>query len=277
MVRTAINDPWRPDDDPGRQPEPIDQWVSAGFAVEEAEIWRNWRFCMRTADAWRGAAVLDGLQAARWSAAGVTPNTVGQWRRAGIEATEAITWNELGISFGEARQNKAKGVTPDEAYSRVSPQPPPVPTQANPALPLPNLHAGGGMLASGRAPSMGPGFSPFLLRNYMMRQWAHEEAMAWASEGIDVIDAELWRAMGLRPSEAARFVQDGSSAAEAVLGWWRAGIPVDEVADWIGAGLERGRGGRADALEASLLNKRPLCVPFATSQWPVRRLSRQPR
>ena len=57
----------------------------------------------------RDAAVPDGLRAAQWSTAGVTPATVAQWRAAAIEATEAVTWHELGFSFQEAQQHKAKG------------------------------------------------------------------------------------------------------------------------------------------------------------------------
>ncbi len=62
----------------------------------------------------------------------------------------------------------------------------------------------------------------------------------------------IWKALGLRPNEAGRLVRKGVALADTVRDWWRAGIPIREVADWIGAGLTpeeafRQRSGRSVA------------------------------
>lgn len=40
-----------------------------------------------------------------------------------------------------------------------------------------------------------------------------------------------------RPAEAGRLTRQGHTAVNVVQDWWRAGIPLDEVAEWLGAGL----------------------------------------
>ena len=99
-------------------------------------------------------------------------------------------------------------------------------------------------LGLGGGPMMGPaqkfieaGVARPLLHSYLLRQWNDDEAVAWAKEGIDAPEAQLWKALSLRPTEAGRLARQGSSVVNTVREWWRAGIPVDEVADWIGAGL----------------------------------------
>ncbi len=81
------------------------------------------------------------------------------------------------------------------------------------------------------------GVPPQLLHGYMARQWFDEEAVAWATEGIDAAEAPVWKALGLHPNEAGRLARQGATLAATVSDWWRAGIPIGEVADWIGAGL----------------------------------------
>jgi hypothetical protein len=81
------------------------------------------------------------------------------------------------------------------------------------------------------------GVPPQILHSYMARQWFDDEAVAWAKEGIDGAEAPVWKALGLRPDEAARLVRKGVTLAGTVRDWWRAGIPIGEVAGWIGAGL----------------------------------------
>src|SRR5260370_31241681 len=80
------------------------------------------------------------------------------------------------------------------------------------------------------------GVPPQLLHGYMARQWFDEEAVAWATEGIDAAEAPVWKALGLHPNEAGRLARQGATLAATVSDWWRAGIPIGEVADWIGAG-----------------------------------------
>lgn len=71
---------------------------------------------------------------------------------------------------------------------------------------------------------------------YLHSQWLDDEAIAWASHGIEATEALAWKELGLTPVEAARQEQ-GQSAMQTAKAWWQAGVPVEEVADWIGAGL----------------------------------------
>jgi hypothetical protein len=75
------------------------------------------------------------------------------------------------------------------------------------------------------------------MQGYMQQQWLDDDAVAWASQGIEANDAYLWHELGLTPLEAARLSVQGRAPGEVIREWWRAGIPFDEVADWIGAGL----------------------------------------
>jgi hypothetical protein len=81
------------------------------------------------------------------------------------------------------------------------------------------------------------GVPPHLLHSYMARQWLDDEAVTWAKEGIDGAEAPVWKALGLHPQEAGGLDRKGVTLADTVRDWWRAGIPIGEVADWIGAGL----------------------------------------
>lgn len=72
----------------------------------------------------------------------------------------------------------------------------------------------------------------------MTRQWFDDSAVAWAREGIDAVEAQLWKELGLRPAETGRLVRKGATVHQTVRDWWAAGIPIDEVSDWIGAGLK---------------------------------------
>jgi hypothetical protein len=96
------------------------------------------------------------------------------------------------------------------------------------------------------------GVPPQMLHSYLARQWFDDEAVAWAKEGIDGAEASVWKALGLRPSEAGRLVRQGATLADTVRDWWRAGIPIGEVADWIGAGLtpKEAAGQRAKGITA---------------------------
>ncbi len=105
------------------------------------------------------------------------------------------------------------------------------------------------------------GVPPQMLHSYMTRQWFDDEAVAWAKAGIDGAEAPVWKALGLRPNEARRLDRTGATLAGTVRDWWRAGIPIDEVADWIGAGLTpdqalRERSGR-HAAPAHVMRGRP--------------------
>jgi hypothetical protein len=241
MVRTGVDNPWRPDEDPERQPEPLDEWLSAGFAKEDAEVWRNWRFRIGTAAAWRDAGVVDGLRAAQWSTAGVTPDTVNQWRAAGIDATEAVTWHELGFSFAEARRHKQAGRSPGQAFDNGTRSASVSATSAASGSIVSGV-ARSGLGRAGAPPHLqrflDAGVDPRVIHSYMSRQWTDDEAVGWARQGIDAAEARIWMILGLEPSEAARLERQGLSVAETLRQWWRTGIPIEEVGHWIGAGLK---------------------------------------
>jgi hypothetical protein len=240
MTRTGIDNPWRPEGEPEREPEPLDQWIESGIPHEEAETWRNWRYRINEAKAWRHAGVLGGLQAAQWSTAGVTSATVDRWRAAAIDATEAVNWHEFGLDLEEAKRHKAAGRTPEQAWNEL---------QGSARSSHASFTAGGRGFVStpgrprGLPPSdserfMQAGVPGHVIPSYMIRQWFDDTALSWAKEGIDATEAHLWRELGLRPAEVVRLTQQGATLSQTVRDWWRAGIPIDEVAEWIGAGLK---------------------------------------
>lgn len=237
MARTGVDNPWRPEGEPDPEPEPLDEWIAAGIPREEAETWRNWRYRISEAQAWRRAGVHGGLPAAQWSTAGVTPDTVNQWRVAAIDATEAVNWHELGFGLEEARRHKSSGRTPSQAWEQENAS-----RQAGSMSFVTSRGAGriGGRRGPGRdiEKFMEAGVPGQVMHSYMIRQWFDDIALAWAREGIDAADAQLWQELGLKPSEAGRLTRKGITVFETVRDWWRAGVPMDEVADWLGAGLK---------------------------------------
>jgi hypothetical protein len=243
MSRTGL-DTEEPDD---REPEEIGLWLDAGFGGDEAATWRRWRFTIAKAHAWRERGVDEGIQAAQWQTAGVSPETVGDWKAAGIGATEAVYWHEFSFSLEQARDHKRHGRGPAAAFATLHP-------------PAQNIvqARGGGWAA--RAPSVvrvmpggmtgmagmagGPlqrfhqsGADPRLMHGYLQCSWVDDDAVEWARQGIEVRDAYTWFDLGLRPAEAGRLVLQGRTPGDVVREWWSAGIPFDEAAEWIGAGL----------------------------------------
>jgi hypothetical protein len=244
VTRTGVDNPWRPEDEPDRDPEPLAEWIQAGIPVEEAEIWRNWRYRIAKAAAWRRAGVLGGLQAAQWSTAGVTPQTVERWRAAAIDATEAVNWHELGFTLEQAARHKTNGLSPSQAFDRQQSAPGPIGMSVSGGTPI--VHTAVSRHGFGGRPGPPPDFQKFLeagvpppvLNSYMTRQWVDDDAVSWAKEGIDAADAQLWKELGLQAAEAGRLTRQGATVSQTVREWWQAGIPIDEVADWIGAGLK---------------------------------------
>jgi hypothetical protein len=225
MISRDADDPWRDDG----EPEPLQAWLRAGFGREEAEVWRGWRFMLAHARAWQAAGVRDGLEAAQWTTAGVSPGSVEQWRWAGIDATEAVRWHEFGFDLPAARRHKAKGRGPDEAFQRPGRRGGATAT----AFFTPAASRGAGPIER----FMDAGIPGELLQSYLVRKWLDDEAFAWAKANVDAGDARLWQQLRIRPEEAGRLIRQGRTVADVVRDWWRAGIPFDEVADWIGAGL----------------------------------------
>ena len=230
MTRTRVG----ADEPDHGEPEKLADWLAAGFAREDAENWRRWRFKLARAEAWRQRGVLDGLRAAQWQTAGVTPGTVEAWRAAGIGAPEAVRWHELGYELDAVRAEKQKGNGPEQAFAQAN--------QARSAY-VSSRSIG----ASGRLARRGPGglvahfqqsgVDPRIMHSYMQHQWFDEEALEWAKQGIEAQDAYTWYELGLTASEAGRLTIHGRSPGDVIREWWSAGIPFSEVGDWIGAGL----------------------------------------
>ncbi len=229
VMQTGI-DVAEPDD---HEPEELALWVAAGFTAGTAEVWRRWRFTIARAQAWVAAGVDEGLHAAQWSTAGVTPDTVAEWRKVGIGPGEAVRWHEFGFGLEAARAEKGRGHGPDEAFARAHARQQAgrssgriinrVSMSQGLASPLRGLHEAG--------------VDPRLIHSYMQHQWMDESAVAWATQGIDAADAYMWHELGLTPAEAGRLELQGRTVGDVVREWWSAGIPFEEFADWIGAGL----------------------------------------
>ncbi len=230
MNRTRI-DASEPDDS---EPEELDAWVAAGFDRRDAQVWRSWRFTIARAEGWLQQGVTEGLHAAQWMAAGVEPTTVQEWVDADIDAPEAAQWHEMDYDLAGAKAEKAKGLGPTEAFQQAQ--------QAQRAQSMGNIaypsFTSQVRIARGGTARMGQGGpDPRVLQSYHRRQWVDEEAMEWASQGIDAADAYTWHALGLTPVEAGRLAIQGRGPGDVIREWWRTGIPFEEVADWIGAGL----------------------------------------
>lgn len=205
-------------------------WARAGVPHDDVAGWRRWRIEPADARAWRAAGVTDGLTAAQWETARVTPRTVRAWVAEGISPTEAVRWHEFGFGLEGAKAERAQGRSPTQALE---------------------ARAATHQAASARAGLMGGSPDPNdpvhrflqgggdhrLLHDYMQHRWVDESAIAWARQGIGASDAYLWHDIGLTAEEAGRLVAGGQAIGDVVRTWWATGIPFDEVADWIGAGL----------------------------------------
>jgi hypothetical protein len=221
-VRRTRTDASEPDDS---EPEDLEAWVAAGFDPRDAQAWRNWRFSIARAEAWLQQGVTEGLHAAQWMAAGVNPTTIQKWTDADIDASEAALWHEMGFDIDGAKAGKAKGLGPTDAFA-----------QSQPARPMTSLSVRRNV-PRGLLGGFGPGGDPRVMHGYHQRQWVDEEAMKWASQGIEAADAYTWHALGLDPVEAGRLAVQGRGPGDVIREWWSTGIPFAEVADWIGAGL----------------------------------------
>ena len=89
------------------------------------------------------------------------------------------------------------------------------------------------------------GVDPRVIHSYAQHQWTDESAVAWAKQGIEANEAYMWHELGLKPAEAGRLELLGRTVGDVVREWWTAGIPFEEFADWIGAGLSARRSSRA--------------------------------
>jgi hypothetical protein len=214
-------------DDPDRPPEDLTSWLAAGMRRVEALSWRRWNFPLDVAVRWRTAGVSEALGAAQWQAAGVKPETVGEWIDAEIGSSEAIRWHEFGFDLDAAREHTKNGRSAEDAYqwqSRLR--------QAS------GLHSVMGTPQEDKVRKfMQSGAAHEVVRGYFEQQWFDDDAIDWAGAGIQASDARMWQVIGLTAAEAAELSKADRTPALVIQEWWRAGIPFDEVADWIGAGL----------------------------------------
>jgi hypothetical protein len=186
--------PWRDENDGADYAA----WLAEGFTAEQAAVFRRWRFGLAQAAAWRQAGVPDGLRAAQWTTAAVTPDSVSNWRAAGIDASQAVHWHEMGFGLAEAREAVRRGLTPDGAFARRHPGP---------------MLGGGQLINRGRAEVIRglqqAGVPPRVLQGYLQGTWEIEEALPWAQAGVEAADGVLWRALGLTAVEAGRLARKG--------------------------------------------------------------------
>lgn len=225
--------PWRDEDDRDTAAD-LAAWHRQGFSDEQAGLFRRWRFTLAQAVAWRQAGVPDGVQAAQWVTAGVTPDSVDRWRAAGIDAGQAVHWHEIGYDLAAATDAIRRGLTPQTAFGQ---------------RPSPHFQRGpvASAMRSSRLPPgvrgdiirrfLDAGVPPQIMHDYLAGDWTAEDALPWAKAGVESRDAIVWRALGLSAAEAGRLSRKGEHAVDTVRDWWQAGIPFGEVADWIGAGL----------------------------------------
>jgi hypothetical protein len=223
--------PGRPDPRDHRRFNP-ERWRELGFSTESGLAWFEHRIEPRDALRWQRADVGEPIDAVRWKIAGIGPDTVREWVYAKIDAREAVAWTELGFNVAEARKQKRAGRSAVQAFGharRIS-----AATTYPPAPPAALSRVTGGHRSFMEAVR---GRDPRVMHSYMQRQWFDDEAIAWATHGIEAADALAWKELGLTPAEAERYRTREMSPMQAAKAWWRAGIPFDEVADWIGAGL----------------------------------------
>jgi hypothetical protein len=210
------------------EPEDLTAWLAAGLRRPEARVWRRWNFQLNEALTWRKAGVREALTAAQWQAAGATPATVGKWIAAGITPSDAVRWHEFGYTLEQASEHVKEGRGPAEAFEKRRH----TSTQSM-------RFVGGGVSPIARGTRermqrfMSGAVPQEVVAGYIAAQWLDDEAYEWATQGVQVSDAKIWRKIGLVPAEA----KDLSDPLQVIEDWWRAGIPYDEVADWLGAGL----------------------------------------
>lgn len=216
-----------------------------GFPSVEAREWWKRSIPAKDADRWRSVGVHLPVRAAQWTAAGITPDTVGDWLANGFEADEVVHWHEFGFGFEAALDNKRAGKTPEQAFEELRGGARAV--SGGHATPGEDIGGFFGFDDGGSQQKHADDAQRFvravrgaksdLLLGYITRQWLNDEAIAWASLGIDIASAFAWKELGIKPSEAARFVRQNRTPMMVAMEWWRAGVPVEEVAAWIGAGL----------------------------------------
>jgi hypothetical protein len=202
----------------------VQAFVEAGVPPQLLHSYMARQWLDDEAVAWAKEGI-DGAEAPVWKALGLRPGEAGRLDRVGATLAGTVRdWWRAGIPIDEVAGWIAAGLTPEQAF------------RERPGRDTARVLSG--RSGRGRAQKFAEAVAPApALRRHMARQGLDVEAVAWAKEGIDGAEAPVWKALGLRPGEAGRLDRVGATLAGTVRDWWRAGIPVDEVADWIGAGL----------------------------------------
>ncbi|MFB4271230.1 hypothetical protein [Nonomuraea sp. GTA35] len=217
-------------------------YAAAGIPPAEGHRWWTWRLTATQATAWRRAGVTDPAQAIQWTTARVTPDTVAACRAAGLTATEALLWHEYEFDLDDAITLKHQGHAPEQAYDLKrgrKPRSPHDPTAPGDAFTSLMAFAGGGdpRDRAQRFIARLGNTDALVIYSYCAEDWVDDEAAAWARHNVPAPTARMWQELGLRPAEAARYIQRGLTPMAVARAWWQAGIPFEETASWAGAGL----------------------------------------
>lgn len=208
-----------------------DSWLAIGLPAEVGRCWWKCGFDVVGAQLWLRAGVSQPIDAVSWKIADIPPGVVNQWLDAGICVPEAIAWREFGFGLDDARAHREAGRTPVEAYGRGF-----TVVETEPETPQGDEGIQGNRERRRFIEAVGRGHAG-IISTYLHRRWLDDEAIAWATHGLEAAEALAWKLLGVTPIEAQRLHKLGASAMETAKSWWDASVPFDEVADWIGAGL----------------------------------------
>ncbi|GIH94263.1 hypothetical protein ACFFMN_05990 [Planobispora siamensis] len=230
-------------------PEPLYEWRRRGFTVADARQWIEDGFSIDDAERWRGSGVYTAADVRPWRTAGATPYTVDLWLRAGMTPRDAVRWRELGYSPQEAADRHLAGERPHPRGRlwRL------LHRSEKPGEAFADEERSGGMRRLLRA-----GVPAGRARAYVEAGWTGAAAVEWAKRGIEAGQARVFDALGLSAREAGRVLASGQDAISLMTGFWRAGVPLDEVAAWRAAGFTaeeaaRMRAGGTDVEHAQVL------------------------
>ncbi|MFF3438396.1 hypothetical protein [Streptosporangium sp. NPDC002721] len=219
-------------------PEPLHEWRSCGFTVAEARQWIGDGFSITEAERWRASGVYTAADARPWRTAGATPYTVDLWLRAGMTPRDAVRWREFGYPPREAADRHLAGERPyprGRLWRLLH-------RNARPGEAFADEERSAGMRELLRA-----GVPVGLARAYVDAGWAGAGAVDWARHGIEPGQARVFEALGLSAREAGRVLGAGEDAISLMTGFWRAGVPLEEVAAWRAAGFTAAEAARMRA------------------------------
>lgn len=213
-------------------------YARVGIDVEQARGWRRWGIEPIDAARWLQAGVDDEVEAARWGSA-VAPPDVAGLREAGMTSELLARWREHGATTEEALREHAKGTSPEDFSANAQRS-----MTRHSMLAFRGRRAG---VLSKQVSENKPEPTPtsdermrafgVVFSSYDALDWTDDEGLSYARQGIDVLDARDWKALGLTAAEAAEQEQQGRGPIDLVLVWSRAGFGPYELASWIGAGL----------------------------------------